>query len=90
MILDQVPAVQKLSAEEKWQLIDELWQQLLPPAIPEPQAEIVHLLESRLAEYRDMLIHLMQVLIKPEAKRGLCWKRCPRAFGIQRAEFCGG
>jgi putative addiction module component (TIGR02574 family) len=46
MILDQVPAVQKLSAEEKWQ-------QLLPPAIPEPQAEIVHLLESRLAEYRE-------------------------------------
>ena len=53
MILDQVPAVQKLSAEEKWQLIDELWQQLLPPAIPEPQAEIVHLLESRLGEYRE-------------------------------------
>jgi len=52
MILDQVPAVQKLSAEEKWQLIDELWQQLLPPANPEPQAEIVRLLESRLAEYR--------------------------------------
>jgi hypothetical protein len=40
--------------------------------------------------WQHMLIHLMQVEIKPATKRGLCWKRCPRAFGIQRAEFCGG
>ena len=53
MILEQVPAVQKLSAEEKWQLIDELWQELLPPPSREPQPEIVRLLESRLAEYRS-------------------------------------
>src|ERR1017187_9592479 len=28
------------------------------------------------------LIHLMQAEIKPATKRGLCWKRCPRAFNI--------
>lgn len=53
MILDQVPAVQRLSSKEKWQLIDELWQELLPPPDSEPQPEIVSLLEKRLAEYRD-------------------------------------
>jgi putative addiction module component (TIGR02574 family) len=53
MILEQVPAVQKLSADEKWQLIEELWQELLPPPGRGPQPEIVRLLESRLAEYRD-------------------------------------
>jgi DNA-binding response OmpR family regulator len=40
--------------------------------------------------FNHMLIHLMQVEIKPSTKRVLCWKRYPRAFGIQRAEFCGG
>src|SRR5208283_3024051 len=35
-------------------------------------------------EWEIMIIHLMEVDIKPATKRGLCWKRCPRAFGIQR------
>ena len=53
MILDQVPAVQRLSPDEKWQLIDELWQELLPRPDSEPQPEILALLEDRLAEYRN-------------------------------------
>lgn len=52
MILDKVPDVQRLSDDEKWLLIDELWQELLPRADHEPRPEIVALLESRMAEYR--------------------------------------
>jgi len=52
MILDKVPEVQRLSREEKWLLIDELWQELLPPPGHAPRPEIVALLESRMAEYR--------------------------------------
>jgi hypothetical protein len=49
MILDKVPEVQRLSRDEKWALIDELWQQLLPPPDHEPRAEIVALLDARAA-----------------------------------------
>ena len=52
MILEQVPAVQRLSPDEKWQLIDELWEELLPRSDSEPQPEILALLEGRMAEYR--------------------------------------
>jgi putative addiction module component (TIGR02574 family) len=53
MILDKVPAVQQLSRDEKWELIDELWQQLLPPPDHEPRPEIVALLEARMKEYQQ-------------------------------------
>lgn len=43
---------QRLSRDEKWELIDELWQQLLPPPDHEPRPEIVALLEARIEEYR--------------------------------------
>lgn len=52
MILEKVPDVQRLSREEKWLLIDELWQELLPPPEHEPRPEIIALLESRMEEYR--------------------------------------
>ena len=52
MILEQVPEVQRLSPDEKWQLIDQLWQELLPPSDSEPRPEILSLLEGRMAEYR--------------------------------------
>ena len=52
MILEQVPAVQRLSPDEKWQLIDELWEELLPRSDSEPQPEILALIEGRMAEYR--------------------------------------
>ena len=49
MILEQVPEVQRLSPDEKWQLIDELWQELLPRSDSEPQPEILALLEGRVS-----------------------------------------
>ena len=52
MILDKLPDVQRLSTDEKWELIGELWQQLLPSPQHEPRAEIVALLEARMAEYQ--------------------------------------
>lgn len=52
MILDKVPDVQRLSHDEKWLLIDELWQQLLPPPEREPRPEIIALLEARMSEYQ--------------------------------------
>ena len=52
MILEQVPAVQRLSPDEKWQLIDERWQELLPRPDSEPRPEILALLEGRMAAYR--------------------------------------
>jgi putative addiction module component (TIGR02574 family) len=53
MILEKVPEVKRLSVDEKWRLIDELWQELVPRAEHEPRAEIVELLEARMAEYRQ-------------------------------------
>ena len=53
MILEQIPSVQRLSSAEKWQLIDELWDGLLPQPDSPPRPEIVALLEARLAEYRS-------------------------------------
>jgi putative addiction module component (TIGR02574 family) len=52
MILDKLPNVQQLSHDQKWELIDDLWQQLLPPPNHEPRPEIVALLEARMEEYR--------------------------------------
>jgi putative addiction module component (TIGR02574 family) len=52
MILEKMPEVKRLSADEKWLLIDELWRELLPPPQQEPQAEIVALLEARMVSFR--------------------------------------
>jgi putative addiction module component (TIGR02574 family) len=53
MILDKVPGVQQLTRDEKWQLIDELWGQLLLLPDEQPRPEIVTVLQERMAEYRD-------------------------------------
>lgn len=52
MILDQIPEVKRLSADEKWRLIDELWEELVPKDT-EARPEMVALLEARMAEYRE-------------------------------------
>jgi putative addiction module component (TIGR02574 family) len=52
MILEKVPDVRQLSPDEKWLLIGELWQELLPAPDHEPRAEIVALLDARMAEFR--------------------------------------
>jgi putative addiction module component (TIGR02574 family) len=52
MILDQLPNVQSLSASEKWQLAEELWNELIPNVDAERDDAIVKLIESRMEEYR--------------------------------------
>lgn len=52
MILEKLPDVNELSHEEKRQLIDELWTELLPDAGSIPSPETLSILESRLAAYR--------------------------------------
>ncbi|HEY3900759.1 MAG TPA: addiction module protein [Chthoniobacter sp.] len=52
MILDKMPDVQRLSHDEKWTLIQELWQELLPAEELEPRPEVVELLDARMAEFQ--------------------------------------
>ena len=53
MILDQFPSVQNLSPNEKWQLAEELWDELIPSADAERDEAIVKLIESRMEDYRQ-------------------------------------
>ncbi len=52
MILEKVPEVRRLTRDEKWELIDELWQELLPPPVPSSQTGIVAELDARMEEFR--------------------------------------
>jgi len=54
MLIEKLPDVQSLQAEEKWLLIDELWRELARDieSAP-PDAKIVELLEKRFAAYED-------------------------------------
>lgn len=52
MILEKIPAVAQLSPGEQWQLIDELWERLLPPDDAASRAAIVELIETRTEHYR--------------------------------------
>jgi putative addiction module component (TIGR02574 family) len=51
MIIEKVPEVRRLSREEKWALIDELWDELIPSPDKAVTAEIVALLDRRMEEY---------------------------------------
>jgi hypothetical protein len=54
MILETLPQVKEFSAEQKWQLIDELWADLVGnSAVPDAEStkEIVELLEARYQLY---------------------------------------
>ena len=52
MILEKLPALQSLTPEEKWTLIDELWNALAQEMENSPaNAETVALLEERFAQY---------------------------------------
>jgi putative addiction module component (TIGR02574 family) len=73
MILDKVPDVQRLTRDEKWELIDELWQQLLPSPEDQQRQEIGMLLEERMEEYRRDPV---QGVPWSEAKRRLRAARC--------------
>ena len=52
MLLEKLPEVQSLPPEEKWRLIDELWNDLARQleGAP-PDANVVALLEQRFADY---------------------------------------
>ncbi len=52
MIIERLPEVQKLSTEEKWLLVDELWADLVDEAVPAADPEILAELEARMAHYR--------------------------------------
>ena len=52
MLLETLPAVQSLTPEEKWRLIEELWRDLARQVEnAEPNLNIVELLEKRFSDY---------------------------------------
>ena len=52
MVIERLPEVQKLSAEEKWVLVDELWTDLTGEEMPAVDPEIVEELQRRMAHYK--------------------------------------
>ena len=53
MILETLPAVQKLSPSEQSQLVEELWDRWLPRDDEPTNAAIVELLQARMEHYRQ-------------------------------------
>lgn len=52
MVIEHLPQVAKLSIEEKWVLVDELWSALLAEApVPAADPVVVAELERRMVEY---------------------------------------
>ena len=52
MLLERLPEVQALSAEDKWRLIDELWSDLARELESAgPDSNVVELLEERFSDY---------------------------------------
>ena len=51
MIIERLPEVQKLSNEEKWALVDELWADLVGDSESEAKPAIVEELQSRMAHF---------------------------------------
>ena len=52
MLIEKLPEVQSLPVEEKWRLIDELWQDLAQQVEgTAPDTKVIAFLESRFADY---------------------------------------
>jgi hypothetical protein len=52
MLLERLPEVQSLSAEDKWRLIDELWSDLVREVeSAEPDDKVIELLKQRFSDY---------------------------------------
>ena len=52
MLLERLPEVQSLSAEDKWRLIDELWSDLAREVeSAAPDSNVIELLEQRYSDY---------------------------------------
>ena len=52
MVIERLPEIQKLFAEEKWVLVDELWADLLTGESPVADPAILAELEGRMAHYQ--------------------------------------
>ena len=52
MILEQFPGVRNLSADDKWLLAEELWEELLPEPDAERDQAIHKLIAARMDDYR--------------------------------------
>jgi putative addiction module component (TIGR02574 family) len=53
MILDTLPEVQSLSAQDKWLLAEELWDELIPDVNESRDAAIEKLIDARMEDYRQ-------------------------------------
>ncbi len=53
MILDTLPAVQNLSAQDKWRLAVELWDELIPDVEDRRDNAIQELIDRRMESYRQ-------------------------------------
>ena len=53
MIIERLPEIEKLSVEEKWVLVDELWAALLAEQSPEADPLLLAELENRMAHYQS-------------------------------------
>lgn len=53
MVIEKLPEVQRFTREEQYQLMSELWDQVLPDEDPVTQSEIGKLLESRMEHFRQ-------------------------------------
>ncbi len=52
MLLERLPEVQSLSAEDKWRLIDELWSDLAREVESAgPESNVIEILEERFSDY---------------------------------------
>ena len=52
MLIEKLPEVQSLPVEEKWRLIDELWQNLAQQVEgAAPDTNVIAFLENRFADY---------------------------------------
>ena len=52
MLIEKLPEVQSLPVEEKWRLIDELWQDLAQQVEgAAPDTNVIAFLENRFADY---------------------------------------
>ena len=53
MIIDSLPGVRDLSTEQKWQLAEELWGELIPDKDEGRDSAIERLIEGRMEHYRS-------------------------------------
>ena len=53
MIIDSIPEVKSLSPEEKWQLAEELWDELIPGDLEARDQAIERLIDARKRHFAE-------------------------------------